>query len=208
MKRKGLLAATLAMVLVAVMIPTVAFAANNWASIKQGSNYIVDVVKSSQVVDGIEIQTIERKIIPENRYNPSNPPVPYNSGSGYWDGNGNYVYPNGTTNQNQNASNNNAQVLRNAGLASINALDDYGRNKAPQQWDWIVRSNESCGNSEYRMTCYFKNPNSQNYDYMDITLVCTVTFDGRGGTVVRYYQPGNSTAYKESDIKSMLATRY
>ncbi|MDO4967528.1 MAG: hypothetical protein Q4E70_02055 [Candidatus Saccharibacteria bacterium] len=201
-KRSTIIAVLLAAVVV-IGLPVGVYAAGNFAVVKQGQYYIVDTVKNEATTDGVLIQTIERRYIPEGRYNPNNPRVPYSSGTGYWDNDGNYINNGQWNNPNWN-SQNRATQLKNFGYSSATGIMNYG---AARGWTYNYRENYST-DSEYSIYIYFRYNNARNYDYVDIAFTAKTVFDNAGNPYTRYYKDGAGTAYTESDIKSMFDRTY
>lgn len=210
MKMKRVLAmVVLALMLAAVLIPVSAYAKTGDRGInKVDGYYAVDTVTNETTVDGILIQTIERRFIPDNRYNPNNPTVPYNSNNGWWDNNGSWH--NGNQNWNQNPNNNwnwnngqsRSQTLRNAGQSSLNSIVSYANSR---KWKVTTRENY-CNDSEFSAYLYCRCDYSSRYDYVDIEFTESTVFDGNGNAITRYYN--NGVSYTENDLKSMFDKSY
>lgn len=210
--------AVLALALVAIIgLPIGVYAAGNFAVAKIDKYYIVDAVKSETTVDGVRIQQIERRYIPENRYNPNAPNVPYSSGTGYWDGNGNYInngqnpcYPGYNPNYNPQGNwttwdeQTRTSVLRNVGIASLESVKSYGTNPGRPR-NWTITYGETFGSSaevDFYLECYCNN--STNVDRRHGHFTVKVYFDEKYNPTVRYYQDGTNGVYTEPDIKTMF----
>ena len=197
--KRGVLATILAVALTMLMVPVGVFAATNWSVVKSGRYYIVDGVKSETTVDGVLIQTIERRFVPEDRYNPNSPNVPNSSGNGYWDNNGNYIDSGRNDSCNQQ---NRAQRLKDAGYNSSNAIVNYAKK---HNWTYSAHENYSRDN-EFSQYLYFRFDNAKNYDYVDIDFTEQVVFDQNGNPFIRYYNKG--VAYTEADLRAMFDKSY
>ena len=203
MKLKRTLLTVAAIALAAVLVPVSVFAAGGYSVVKSGQYYIVDTIKAETTIDGVLIQTIERRFVPEGRYNPNNPNVPYSSGNGYWDNNGNYI--NNGNSSNGKAPINRAQTLRSAGVSSLNALNGYS-----ETYGWTHTSRETYSDdSNFKQYVYFRLDNTKKYDYVDIEFTQQVTYDKNWNAIVRYYKNGgDGTAYTEGDLKAMFRGSY
>lgn len=150
---------------------------------KVGNQYAVDYIISETTSDGILIQTIERRWIPENRFNPNDPRNPYNSSS---------PAPSYNTNTNK------VQTLRNAGINSRNDLQTYGWN---YQWSTTpVETYSSDSKVETNIT--FQVDSSASADRWKCTFKQVVQFDNGGNPYVKYYM-GNQE-YSMDSIKRMF----
>jgi hypothetical protein len=170
-------------VMVAVLLTfgaITAYAAVNDQNVtKIGNQYCVDTVIAETTVDGIVVQTVERKWIPENRYNPNDPrnpipsvPTPPNSAE---------------------------QTLRQAAIDSRNDLQTYG-----WSYQWSTTPVETYASSTLLKTSItFQVDASASADRWKCTFEQRVTFDANGNTVVEYYI-GNQK-YSVDSIKRMFA---
>lgn len=185
-KSKKVLALALALV-AALGVSVTAFAATGsltWS--KNGSNYVVDYVSSEKTVDGIVIQTIERKWIPENRFDSNNPWYPKAA-------NGTAPAPNPGQNTDK------VQTLRNAGINSRNDLQTYA-----WSYRWSTTPVETYATeSRLETNITFQVDESASADRWQCTFTQVVTYDGGGHPIVKYYI--GSQEYSVSAIKSMFA---
>lgn len=179
---KKALALVVAIVAVLGLSATVYAAVGNQAVQKIGDKYCVDTVTAEQVIDGVTVQTIERKWIPENRYNPNDPRNPYSS------------TPSPTPNTDK------VQRLRQAGIDSRNDLQTYA-----WSYQWSTTSVEKSANdSELRTEITFQVDESVSADRWVCTFVQIVKFDNAGNPYVRYYI--GDQKYSVAAIKRMLSS--
>lgn len=179
---KKALALVVAIVAVLGLSATVYAAVGNQAVQKIGDKYCVDTVTAEQVIDGVTVQTIERKWIPENRYNPNDPRNPYPS------------TPSPAPNTDK------VQRLRQAGIDSRNDLQTYA-----WSYQWSTTSVEKSANdSELRTEITFQVDESVSADRWVCTFVQIVKFDNAGSPYVRYYI--GDQKYSVAAIKRMLSS--
>ena len=174
----------LAIALVAVLGTAVtAFAASGTINYsKVGDKYVVDYVVSETTVDGVLVQTVERKWIPENRFNANDPRNPK---------------PSDTT---PAPSTDKIQRLRQAGIDSRNDLQTYGWN-----YQWSTTAIErAASDSELKTDITFQVDESASADRWVCTFTQIVRFDNAGNPYVKYYI-GNQE-YSVASIKRMFAS--
>lgn len=149
---------------------------------KIGDKYCVDTVTAEAVVDGVLVQTIERKWIPENRYNPNDPrnPIP--------------TVPTPPVDDTK------VQQLRNAGINSRNDLQTYAWN---YQWS-TTPVEKSASSSELRTEITFQVDASASVDRWKCTFDQVVKFDNAGNPYVEYYI--GSQKYSVAAIKRMFVS--
>ena len=184
MKKMGrrALIALLAIVGVLGAAVTAYAAAGSVSANKVGNQYAVDYISQEYFdSDGILVQVIERKWIPESRYDANNPRVPKNSS--------------GQTNPNQNTDR--TQSLRNAAINSKNDLQTYG-----WSYQWSTTATETYTSSEKLvMSIKFEVDASASADRWTCTFDQVTTWNG-SYPVVRYYI--GSTEYTPDSIKTMF----
>ena len=159
-----------------------AYAASTSQSTKIGDKWVVDTVVSETTVDGVVVQTVERKWIPENRYNPDDPrnPIPTLP-----------TPPNPTDK---------VQQLRNAGINSRNDLQTYA-----WSYQWSTTTKEtSATDSRLETSITFQVDESASADRWVCTFNQVVTFDAGGNAIVKYYI--GSQEYSMNSIKRMFAS--
>ena len=150
-----------------------------------GDNYYVDTVVSEQWVDGVLVQSVERKWIPKNRFNPNDPRNPYPS--------------NGTPKPSPNTNGNNAQTLRNAAINSRNDLQTYG-----WSYRWSTTPVETySANDRIETNITFQVDESASADRWKCTFKQVATWENNN-PVVRYYMDGQE--YSADSIKRMFAS--
>ena len=183
-KRRKILMALIAMCLIFGASVTAYAAVNSTVWQKCGNQYAVDTITEEKTVDGVVVQTIERKWIPENRFNSNDPRNPLPSGDPV------PVPP---------QPGNKVQQLRQAGIDSRNDLQTYG-----WSYQWVTTAVESSANdSEVRTDLTFQAEESASADRWVCTFTQVVKFDSGGKPYVRYYM-GNQE-YSVSSIKKMFA---
>jgi len=157
-----------------------AYAAVNDQSItKIGDKYCVDTVVSETTVDGVLVQTIERKWIPEKRYDPNNPRNPIPS------------VPTPPTDTNE-------QKLRQAGIDSRNDLQTYA-----WSYQWTTTPVETSASSkELRTSITFQVSENVSPDRWVCEFTQVVKFDNSGNPYVEYFK-GNQK-YSVASIKRMF----
>ena len=176
-KAKKVLALAIALVAVLGTTVTALAASGTIGYNKVGDQYAVDYIISETTVDGILVQTIERKWIPESRFNPNDPrnPIP--------------TQPNQTK----------VQQLRQAGIDSRNDLQTYA-----WSYQWSTTSVEkSATDSELRTDITFQVDESASADRWVCTFSQIVKFDNSGKAYVEYYKDG--IKYSVASIKRMFA---
>lgn len=174
-KKKGFLALAIALIAVLGTAATVYAAAGDVNYSKVGNSYVVDYVVSETTNDGITIQTIERKWIPENRFNPKDPRNPYPS----------------------NNETDRTQQLRNAGVNSRKDLQDYA-----SDYQWFYESTETYATSEkVATTLYFETTKTSMGDKWSLTVNQVVNWNGKY-PLVHYYI--GDTEYTPNSIKSVF----
>ncbi|MBR1801622.1 hypothetical protein IJ768_00095 [Candidatus Saccharibacteria bacterium] len=180
---KRVFVAVLALVAVLGISVTVYAAANTTTYSKVGNQYVVDYISNEKTVDGVVVQTIERKWIPENRFNPNDPRNPIGT---------NTPAPNNNTNGNK------VQTLRNAGINSRNDLQTYG-----WSYQWSTTPVETYSNNDRVETqITFQVDESASADRWKCTFTQIVRFDNAGNPYVKYYI-GNQE-YSADSIKTMF----
>lgn len=187
MKKVNMKVLALALAFVAVFgISATVYAATGHVAVQKINNeYCVDVITAETTVDGIFTQTITRKWIPENRYNPNDPATPYSSS--------------GTPAPSQNTNGDKVQTLRNAGINSRNDLQTYA-----WSYQWSTTPVETYStDSRLETNITFQVDESASADRWKITFLQVVTFNKKGNTVVKYYV-GNQE-YSVDSIKRMFA---
>ena len=185
-KSRRILALVLALVAVLGTSVTVLAATGNIGVNKVGDKYAVDYITNEYYnSEGILVQVIERKWIPENRYNSNDPRNPYPA-------NGSCPSPTYSTNGDR------VQTLRNAGINSRNDLQTYA-----WSYMWSTTPVETyASNDRLETNITFQVDESASADRWQCTFTQKVTFDGGGHPIVKYYI-GNQE-YTVSSIKSMF----
>lgn len=182
-KGRTALAVLLALVAVLGLSATVYAATGHVAVQKINGEYCVDVITKEETIDGIFTQTVVRKWIPENRYNPNDPATPYPSS--------------GCPAPNPGQNTDRTQALRNAGINSRNDLQTYG-------WDyqWSTTPVETYATSDKLVTnITFEVDASASADRWRCSFDQVVTWNGNY-PVVRYYIDGQE--YTPDSIKTMF----
>ena len=179
-KSKKFLALAIALVAILGTTATVYAAAGAINYSKVGDKYVVDYVVTETTVDGIVVQTVERKFIPENRFNVNDPRNPIPSVP---------TPPNPTK----------VQQLRQAGLDSKNDLQTYA-----WSYQWSTTTIEkSASDTELRTDITFQVDASASADRWVCTFNQVVKFDSSGNPYVKYYI--GSQEYSVAAIKRMFA---
>lgn len=182
-KRRRILALVLALIAVLGTTATVYAATGHVSAQKINDEWCVDLITKEETIDGIFTQTIVRKWIPDNRYNPNDPATPYPSNA------------NPSPNPGQNTDR--TQQLRNAGINSRNDLQTYG-----WSYQWSTTPVETYSTSEKLVTSItFEVDASASADRWRCTFDQIVTWNGQY-PVVRYYI--GDTEYTPDSIKTMF----
>lgn len=176
----------LVIALVAILGTTVtALAATGQIGVnKVGNQYAVDYITNEYYDDGVLVQIIERKWVPENRYDANNPrrPIPSNSTS---------PQPSPNTNGDR------VQTLRNAGINSRNDLQTYA-----WSYQWSTTPVETyASNDRLETNITFQVDASASADRWKCTFKQVVTYSGNN-TVVKYYI--DNQEYSVDAIKRMF----
>lgn len=185
MKKKfhKVLVAVVAMALALGVGATAYAAVNSTTYTKVGDKYAVDTVLSETTVDGIFVQTIERKWIPENRFNKNDPRNPI---------------PCGGSQQPAPSTTDRITQLRNAGNNSLNDLSNYG-----YSYRWYTNWSETYAtDAQVNRSITFQVDESASADRWICTFEQRCTFDSAGHVQVKYYMDGQE--YSASSIKSMF----
>lgn len=182
MKSKSRRILALAIAVVAILGTTVtALAATGAVTFtKVDDKYVVDYIISESTVDGVLVQNIERKWIPENRFNKDDPrnPIPSTPTPGPTD---------------------KIQKLRQAGTTSYEDLKTYATG---YQWDASIVET-SASDSEVKNEATFQVDEVASVDCWVCTFTQVVKFDNSGKTYVKYYI--GSQEYSVAAIKRMFA---
>lgn len=180
---KKILSLVVVMAVLLVGGAVTAYAASTSQSTKVGNTWVVDTVTAETTVDGIVVQTIERKWIPEDRYNSNDPRNPIST----------------TTTTPIPPVDSKVQQLRNAGINSRNDLQTYGWN-----YQWSTTTNETyASDSKLETSITFQVDEAASADRWVCTFNQVVTFDAGGNPVVEYYI--GSQKYSTNAIKRMFA---
>jgi hypothetical protein len=155
-------------------------AVNSQTITKVGDQYVVDTVVAETTADGITVQSIERKYIPENRYNPNDPRNPL---------------PSGTT----PVVSDKVTQLRNAAATSLSSLQSSAYS---YQWGTTF-AEASASDSELHYTVTFQVDASVSADRWVCTFDQVTKFNSSGTPYVEYYI--GAQKYSVAAINRMFA---
>jgi hypothetical protein len=182
MKKRNMLRACVTAVAAIMLVvgSITAYAAVNDQSVtKIGDKYCVDTVISETNANGILVQTVERKWIPENLFNKDDPRNPISSTSQT------------TTTQ--------VDTLRQAATNSRNDLANYA-----YSYQWTTTAVEtSASATEVVSEVKFQVNESASADRWVCTFTQYAKFDASGNAYVEYYI--GSQKYSTNAIKRMFA---
>lgn len=157
--KKGVRVFIVLTLILALSIPVIAYAESYNQNIWRNGNYvIVDTVTARNTSNGILVETIERKWIPESQYNSENPTQPYNPG----------------------------QTKGSIKDLSKSSLADLQSHAYLYSWTSSVVENE-ISDSKIVRTVTFMSDESGTADLYSCTFTQVATYDSGGYPIVRYY---------------------
>ena len=176
-----IIAALLVALLVALVGPKVYAAVNDQAVNRVGDYFCVDTVTAETTVDGILVQTLERKWIPANRYNSNDPRNPL---------------PIGTVPVSDEIT-----KLR---TAAANSITDLQSSAYSYQWSTAF-AEASATNTEFHYTVTFQVDGVVSADRWVCSFDQVTRFDRNGNAYVEYYCISDGKKYSVAGIKRMFA---